>query len=290
VLNTDLSASDDYNEDIPSYDYSGYHQTNIIDYFSGHCIGSYSGGEYGCADGYKLRGLNIQEINMQRLETMLNVTSDRCVLLKRLWTGITCNCVRMNNETPEGRCPICLATGFVGGYEQFFNPRESDGKIMCRFGPTADKLNNKPIGFQQEFIPNCWTLVFPAIHERDILIRFNQDGIEEFRYEVNYVTRNKLLFSLSGSQQMQVYRLDKADITYQWRAIRDTSMLPSKINTTLSLLRGVGYHMHQIVINEDVLSLTDINNTTEVTSGHSHPIINGVVSTVLGHTHNILLI
>lgn len=289
ILTTNLSSAEDENEQLSSYDYSGYHMTNIVDYFSGRCIGSYAGGEYGCAeDGYKVRGLNLQDINNQRLEMLLNVDGEPVVLLRRLWTGIRCNCFRMNNEIPEGRCPNCFAVGYVGGYEQYYSKR-SDGRILVRFDPTQDDLALKQIGMQQDFKPSCWTLSYPILKDRDVIIRFNQDFTEEFRYEVLNVTRNKLLFSKSGSQKFQAYRLDKTDIVYQWRAIRDTSTLPSKLNTSLSTLRGYGPHLHEVTINENIVSLNQINSTTSVVAGHSHPIINGVVQQVLGHTHGIIL-
>ena len=290
ILTTDLDASDASNEGFPAYDYSGYHQTNIIDYFSGHCIGSFVGGEYGCADGYKMRGLNIQDVNNQRLDMLLDVTSDPVVLLKRLWTGIRCNCFRMNQEAPEGRCGVCYGVGFVGGYDQFYNPRDPSGRIKVRFEPTADTVLTKQIGIQQSFVPNAWTLVYPAIHSRDVLIRFNQDGTEEYRYEVVNVTRNKMLFSLYGAQKMQVYRLDKTDIVYQFRSIRNTSNLPIKLNTTLSNLRGYGPHMHVVTVDDQITTLSQVNSTTSITFSHSHPIINGAVQNVLGHDHSILLI
>ena len=183
----------------------------------------------------------------------------------------------------------CFSTSFIGGYEQFYNDKRSDGRILVRFDATIDDLAAKQIGLEQNFVPNCWTTVYPAIKDRDVLIRFNQDGTEEFRYEVVNVTRNKLLFSLSGAQKFNMYRLDKTDPIYQWRAFRNTSSFPYKINTSLSILRAHGPHMHAIVLNEKTLSLNDINQTTSVMAGHNHPIINGVIQEVLGHTHDIII-
>ena len=289
ILTTDLSSSDDSTVSLTEYDYTGYHSTSITNYFSGNCIGSYAGGEYGCADGYKVRGLNIQTANNQRQEMLLNVTGEPVVLMKRLWTGIKCSCYRLNQEHHEGRCGTCYSTSFVGGYEQFYNDKRSDGRILVRFDATIDDLTAKQIGLEQNFVPNCWTTVYPAIKDRDVLIRFNQDGTEEFRYEVVNVTRNKLLFSLSGAQKFSMYRLDKTDPIYQWRAFRNTASVPYKINTSLSILRGHGLHLHTIVLNEKTLSLNDINQTTSVMAGHNHPIINGVIQEVLGHTHDIII-
>ena len=289
ILTTDLIASDESTETIPEYDYTGYHQTSIVDYFSGNCIGSYAGGEYGCSDGYKIRGLNIQTVNNQRQEMLLNITGEPVVLLKRLWTGIKCNCYRSNQEYNEGRCPTCFSTSFVGGYQQFYNPKRSDGRILVRFDATVEDLAPKPIGLEQSFTPNCWTTVTPAIKDRDVIIRFDQDGVEEFRYEIINVTRNKLLFSLSGGQKFAVYRVDKTDTIYQWRAFNNTANEPYKTNTTLGILRGYGPHTHEIVLNEGIININLINETTAVMAGHNHPIIDGVVQEVLGHTHEIIL-
>ena len=287
LLTTDLAASDETNTGFPPYDYSGFHQTNIMDYFSGHCIGSYAGGEYGCSDGYKTRGLNLQLINSQRLEILLQVTGEPVILLRRKWAGIRCNCFRMNLENAEGRCKNCFSVGFVGGYDQYYYQKRKDGRILMRFEPTADDLTVKSHGLQQTFAPNCWTLVEPAIKDRDIIIRFNEDGTEEFRYEVMNVTRNRLLFSLSGSQKMQIYRVDKTDIIYQWRAIRSTVDNPVKLNTTMGELRGYGPHFHVVTITDGIINLSQINSTTSTMASHNHPIINGIVQEVLGHSHEI---
>jgi hypothetical protein len=233
--------------------------------------------------------LNLQDRSTQQLEMLINLTGEPVVLLRRKWTGIRCNCFRLNQEHHEGRCGVCHSTGFVGGYDQYYNPRRVDGRIMVRFNPTVDDLALKQIGLEQNFNPNCWTLVLPAIKDRDVLIRFDEDGVEEFRYEVINVNRNKLMFSQSGSQTMQVYRLDKTDIIYQWRAIRDTSLIPEKINTSMSVLRGAGPHMHVVTINENITSLDQVNSTTSTTAGHNHPVIAGIIQDVLNHSHIIIL-
>lgn len=210
-------------------------------------------------------------------------------MFRRLWTGIRCNCFRIDQEFAEARCPICYGTGFVGGYEQYRYPKTPTGRIKAKFDPSVDDLAPKPHGYQQNFAPNCWTLVVPAIKDRDVLIRFNQDGTEEYRYEVINVTRNKLLFSYYGGQKMQVYRLDKTDIIYQWRALKDIYAMRISLNTTLAALRGYGLHMHSVIIPDNINNINELNCNTETTASHTHPIINGVVQTVLGHTHEIIV-
>jgi len=289
IINTDLTASDTSSALLKEYDYTGYHRTSTIDTFAGHCIGSYQGGEYGLWDGKKKRGLNLEESNYQRQQMLLDVTGEPVVLLRRRWTGIRCKCFRSNYEAADGRCPICLTTGFVGGYEQYFNTRRSDRRLMIRFDATNDDVAYKNRGFEENFLPNAWTVVSPAIKDRDMLIRFNRDGTEEYRYEILNVNRNRLLFSVEGAQKFQLHRCDKTDIIYQYRTIRDASKLPTILNTSVSNLVGHGPHLHNIVINENITMLTQVNQTTSVNFGHSHYIINGEVQEVLGHTHTIVL-
>ena len=55
-------------------------------------------------------------------------------------TGITCACYLPSSEYPDDRCPYCHGTKFVIGYEQYYNPRRSDGRILIRVGPTPENL------------------------------------------------------------------------------------------------------------------------------------------------------
>jgi len=306
LLTTNLTASDETNEDLQRYDYSGYHQTSMLDYFSGKCLGSYHGGEFGCACptsnqygdalepgqqncNIKVRGFNLQEANMRREEMLLEITGEPVVFVRRKWTGIRCSCFRHNNQHPDARCHNCYGTGFETGYDQYFNQRRSDRRILVRFDPTTDDLLQMDRGLTQEFKPTGWTITVPAIKDRDFIIRFNEDGTDEFRYEVLNVTRNKLLFSLSGAQKFQLQRVDKTDMIYMWRAARDVAKFPRVIMTSISNLAVHGPHMHEIVVNEDITDVSQINQTTGYNAGHNHSIINGEIQETLNHTHNIIL-
>lgn len=298
LLTTDLSASDENHEDFPSYDHVGWHRTPPSFLFNGKCLDSYIGGEKFCADGYggvgrQIRNMPIEDENNRREEELLNLTGEPVVLVKRLWKGIVCKCVQANKEHPEHRCPNCFGTGFVTGYEQYYNPRRSDGRILVRFEPATDDLKMEDAGLESTIIHGCWTLVVPAIKDRDFIIRFNEDGTEEFRYEVLDVTRNKLFFGISGRQTFKAQRVRKFDPIYQWRAFRNTATMPMQLNTAVGILRGPNDvpipHTHTIVVNEGVMSLSQINQTTGVSEGHNHPIIDGVVQEVLQHTHKIVL-
>lgn len=293
LLTTDLSASDNYNIDFPSYDYSGYHRTDPVQLINGTCVGSYIGGEMGCIDKYGnfniVRGFSLQDQNNQRQEMLLSITGKPAVLIKRVRTGITCSCYQPSSEYPDDRCPNCYGTKFVFGYEQYFNPRRSDGRIMVRPSPSDEDLKMSEAGLESEFILDFWTLTSPTIRDRDILVLFDMEGNEEFRYEVLSVTRNNTILELQGGQKLKTQRIRKFDPAYQIRIFKDSSLIPSKILTSVGFTTGILPHTHEVTISEKILSVSQINQTTSVSQGHNHPIVSGIVLSALGHDHRITL-
>lgn len=293
ILSTDFSAADAANVTFPQYDFSGYHRTDPVQLLNGTCVGSYIGGEMGCIDAFGnyniFRGFSLQDQNTQRQDVLLSVDGRPAVLIKRVQTGVTCSCYLTSSEYPDDRCPFCYGTKFVFGYEQYFNPRRSDGRILVRMSPTSENLKMYEAGLESEFPADMWTLTVPTIKTRDILVLFDQDDNEEFRYEVADVIRNNTILGLDGGQHLHSFRIRKTDPAYQIRIFRNTADFPSKLNTTLGFAVGLPPHTHEIVINEKVLAVSQINQTTALAQGHNHPIVNGVVMTVLGHTHQIIL-
>ena len=91
------------------------------------------------------------------------------MLIKDNRTGVLCSCYLSTSEYPDDRCPFCYGTKFVFGYEQYFNPRESDGRIQVRLGPTAENLKMQEAGLESEFPLDMWTLTVPTIKTRDII-------------------------------------------------------------------------------------------------------------------------
>lgn len=291
-------SSDNSQTAFPAFDYAGWHRTDPGALLRGECIGTYYGGEQFCADGYsgvgrQVRGVPIQTENARRQEVLLEVTGEPVILVRRMWTGDRCSCYLANTEHPEHRCIHCFGTGFITGYQQFFNPRRSDGRILVRFGPTEDDLKFENAGLESTFIPDCWTLVVPSVKDRDFIIRFNEDGTEEFRYEILNVTRNKLFNTTSGAQKFRAQRVRKFDPIYQWRSIRNTATMPQVLTTSIGMVPGPGGippHLHNIIINESIVSLSQINQTTSISQGHNHQVRNGViVNEELGHTHTIII-
>lgn len=293
LLSTDLSAADADNVLFPMYDYAGYHRTDPVQLLDGTCVGSYIGGEMGCIDGYGnyniYRGFSLQDQNTQRQDVLLSVTGRPAVLIHRQQSGITCKCYLPASEYPDDRCPSCYGTKFVFGYVQYYNPRSSDGRIMVRVGPTAENLKMQEAGLESSFPLDMWTLTVPTIKTRDVIVLFDQNDNEEFRYEVGDVVRNNTIVGLDGGQHLKTFRIRKFDPAYQIRIFRNTADFPQKLNTSIGFVPGIPPHTHEIVINEKIMSVSQINQTTSISQGHNHPIVNGQVMTVLGHTHEIIL-
>ena len=295
---TNLNISDTNTENFPNYDYVGYHRTDPRRLLRGECIGTYIGGEQWCADGYlgvgrQTRGVPINEQVARREEVLLETFGESVVLVRRLWEGIRCSCILQTTEHPEHRCPRCFGTGLVTGYKQFFNSRRSDGRIMVRFGPTQEDIKFDTAGLENVYIPDCWTMVYPSIKDRDFIIRFDENGNEECRYEILNVTRNVLTEGQLGAQKFSAQRIRKTDPIYMWKAIANTATMPSKITTSIGMLAGPGGiaipHTHTVTINEGIISLSQIDQTTSVDQGHNHVVVNGEVQETLGHTHIIVI-
>lgn len=292
---SNLDVTDDIYVDFPPYDQSGWDRTHMEDYLSGKCVGTYFGGEYGCADGYEVegnqRGLSITDHINMREEYLLELTGELCSLFRRQWAGKESQHHSPIRENTIYRGLDTHGTTLVVGYEQYFNPRRADGRIWVRFGPTKENLERQEPGVENVFIPNCWTMVFPALQDGDFFIRYNEDGSDEWRYEVIDVERNRTFLHATGQQKFTAVRVRKTDPIYQVRAIRDTSPIPTEVLTGIGSVSGPGGippHMHRIVTN-GVMTVAQINETTSIEQGHNHPVVNGIVQEVLGHTHSIVL-
>ncbi len=69
--------------------------------------------------------------------------------------------------------------------------------------------------------------------------------------------------------------------------------MPTTVTTSSGLLQGPNGtfipHTHDVVVNEGIVALSQVNQTTSVSEGHNHPVVDGVVQEVLGHTHILVL-
>lgn len=293
VKRDDITTSGEGNDaqgDFPRFDYCGtYRRLAPADFMQGQCTGSYWGGVQ-LQNGQLVRMNDVLTQTLQREELLLETTGEPFVLMRRLWTGVRCTCFMLRREHPDERCPVCFGVGFVGGYTQFINPRRPDGRILVRVNPAADNLTiGDKDGLTPDYKPSNWTMAFPAIKDRDVLVRFNVDNTEEFRYEVLDVTRVRAFFGQSGVQQFNMQRFHRTDIIYQVSLTRDFSPHPVVLTTGVASGLGLQPHTHAVHI-PDGANLGQFNGATDLSAGterHSHIIRGGQVLIVLGHTHTL---
>lgn len=212
------TAAEREDDSFESYPYQGYHRFTIADYLQGSNGSPYSR-QY-TKDGKLIScGISWYDSHVQRLDMMLRATGEPVALWRRKWTGETCpKCYTDRVLRGNKRCEICFGTGFVGGYVRYINPREPDGRIYVRVGPTEENLITDKIGLTQVFNPASWTLPTPIIRDRDFLIRYDpKTGEETWRYEVLSVTRNKGFFNVPTVQNFTMARHDKTDPIYKVR-------------------------------------------------------------------------
>jgi len=287
---TTSGANNDASGEFPRLDYCGtYRAKSPYSFMRGQCDRSYFGGAQIRFDADGNRHLtkesNITTQMFQREELLLETTGEPFVIVRRMWTGMRCPCVMLRREHPDARCPICFGVGFVQGYVQFFNPRRADRRILVRVDPATDDVNIVDRGgLEPAYEPSAWTMSFPAVKDRDVLIRFNPDNTEEFRYEILDVTRVRAFFTQTGAQKFRMKRFPVTDIIYQFPALRDPRPRPGAAVTSSTAAPGLKLHAHQFVVPENVNMLT-YKAATLVSEGHNHIIINGIIQSVLGHTH-----
>jgi hypothetical protein len=202
------------------FDFCGYHQALPDRVLQGiDDCGSYLGGEFNGS-----RGFNIYDRMLNREEVILDQVGEPVVLLKRKWDGLTCDCVTSRRGKPKARtCNKCYGTGFVGGYDQFINRRRQDKLMMMSFPDTVEDLKLDPKShLEQVYEPSCWTLPIPTIRDRDVIVRFDFSGDQEFFYEVLNVSREKIMYKHFGRQKVSLKRLDKTDLIYHFNYIINT--------------------------------------------------------------------
>lgn len=278
--------------DFPRYTFCGTWRTKSPQsYMQGQCVNSYLGGVDVRTDSDGNRVLvktnNMQTGMQQREELLVETTGEPFVLIRRMWTGMRCLCFMNRREHPDARCPVCFGSSFTQGYIQFFNTRRSDRRILIRIDPTTDDLNLVDRGLEPLFEPDGWTLSFPQIKDRDIVVRFVEDTLEEWRYEILNVTRNKTLFSQVGVQKLKLKRLPKTDIIYQFPIVRNTAPYPETIGTSVNSAAGMIAHSHEIIVPSD-FNINTLKVATLESQGHNHIIYNGQIQSVLNHTHIII--
>lgn len=88
---------------------------------------------------------------------------------------------RLTKSILDNDCPVCLSTGFVGGY---YDPIV----VLARKGVTAVNTTLQETGTVDVNQTSFWMLDYPQIVQDDILIELRTDR----RWQVNGVTRTEL--------------------------------------------------------------------------------------------------
>ncbi len=286
-LTTD-GKNNDQSGAFPRFDYCGTYRTHSPYGFmrTGSCTNTYFGGVQK-RNGVPVRVPDIRTHMLQREELLLESTGEPFVLLRKMWTGMRCMCSMHRREHADARCPVCFGSSFVQGFVQVFNPRRPDRRILVRVDPSTDDLNLVDRGgFEPHYEPGAWTLPYPALKDRDVLVRFNPDNTEEFRYEILSVERNRAFFIQTGAQKFRIKRIPKTDIMYQFPIVRDTRPIPGGILTSINSASGIDAHQHSIIMPQGANIIT-LKVATLEAEGHNHIVYNGIVQSVLGHTHII---
>lgn len=236
IVNEDHSNHEDENADFPTYPFCGYRQSNPVKLYSQEQCGTYHGGRRwsiipGVNNGNPVQvsgGVDVFGSSQNREELILSVTGEPFVLLRRKTTGKKCPRLSIRSEHPHSRCFQCFGTGFLGGYERYFNEREIqagvenvNGFVNMRVSPYNNDLElTADRGLAQVDVIDAWTTSIPIIKDRDIMVRFMLDNstglyVEDFRYEVQVVNRNKLFFGKDGKQSVQMRKMDKTREQYK---------------------------------------------------------------------------
>ncbi len=124
-------------------------------------------------EGFDIEYIKGQILNRNKM--VLEAGGDFCQLWRKKIIGQRCTnptCPAYNNYQAQGSpdCPICLGTGFVGGYDYL-------GEIFVRFAPVQEKIELTTEGVLRKREPRIWTMPKPEIRQFDIIINLVQPQI-----------------------------------------------------------------------------------------------------------------
>lgn len=198
-----------------------------------------------------------------REETLLRTVGKLVKLLRVNYTGPKCLCYDQNRGQARDRCPICFGIGFVPGYIPYENSKEIGGRIWVRFDPYTENNPLTDSGIKQEVEINAWTLSFPTIRKRDVLICYDPvTGLEEYRYEVMNVLINEISLGDTGAQRINIKRIDPTDMIYRYDINNIPDIKDIQIDISNEFVDGYG------ILNQLELSLAQKN---QLYSGLSFP-------------------
>ena len=228
------NSSGDRCESLP-LDQRGYHKFSPSNYMNSTSVDGFCPSPYSQA---ALGGKSFNQLVNSRETMLLNATGRAVTLLRRQFTGPRCPCYQINRGRSRTQCHMCYGAGYVPGYIPYVNTADALGRIMVRFQPYVEDLPLKEQGLFQEAPINMWTLAYPIIKKRDVIIVYNHDGSEEWRYEVQTVTRNDLFGNASGAQQLTTQKIDQSQIIYDFDPLKIPDLRDISIDVSQYDLEG----------------------------------------------------
>jgi len=111
------------------------------------------------------------------LETM----GERAILLRKLTSGLMCECRADEAREPDPRCPQCYGVGWEGGYTPFY-------PFLINFQLAGERHQQTEMAILTDQQPRAWTTIVPELQNGDIVVRLHGQLLD--RFEVTNPSRS----------------------------------------------------------------------------------------------------
>jgi hypothetical protein len=149
--------------------------------------------------------IRAREISRREHILLSKFTGIKSLLFRRKFFGQ--RCTRCYNHTMEkvmeDNCPVCIGTGFEGGY---FPGRE----IFVQYEPTPNPSQLGYAGVSEQNTIPAWTVEYPMIETFDIVLRIPDSKI----YRVSSIANTELQ-TKTVRQMLTLTELAKTSIEYE---------------------------------------------------------------------------
>jgi hypothetical protein len=161
---------------------------------------------------------------IRRSKWILYQGGERVKVFLQKTAGFRCGCTSDTRKQPRSDCPLCFATGFIGGYDGPYD-------IIVAPDNASKSVTQGVRGRTFDHTYDSWTSNEPLLSQRDFIVKQNGD-----RYSIGAVT----LPSNRGNQLLQFFDLSHLDETniITKVPVLDTSILISP--ETRYIVRGQG--------------------------------------------------
>jgi hypothetical protein len=140
---------------------------------------------------------------ISRLKVGLQMTGQKVKWLQRKWDGEKCSCWDDVRQQSDANCELCYGTGWVSG---FYPAKE----IYVSFANIAVKqLVLQEHGIKNIITPMNWTINFPILKNKDILVKQNGE-----RYWIDTISQT-LFRSQITRQQFTSELVENSSVLYK---------------------------------------------------------------------------